>query len=184
LETISSLYFSKGDTVQMSQIRQYVVEYVKKNDCQHKENKRLVKPKEALVKICKTENYITWEELMERVCDAMKSCYKVTAGNEELFNKGKVSPITITVSQRSGNKKVTLVDNLELFGIRIADFAKECQHGVAASTSISKPIGKKCDQLLVQGNQVLFVYNLLTDKYKIPQKYIRGLENAPKKKKQ
>jgi translation initiation factor 2D len=179
LEAISSLYFSKGDTVQMSQIRQYVVEYVKKNDCQHKENKRwngcdffflnfimlccrLVKPKEALVKICKTENYITWEELMERVCDAMKSCYKVTAGNEELFNKGKVSPITITVSQRSGNKKVTLVDNLELFGIRIADFAKECQHGVAASTSISKPIGKKCDQLLVQGNQVLFVYNLLT----------------------
>lgn len=68
---------------------------------------------------------------------------------------------------RSGNKKVTLIDNLELFGIRINDFAKECQHGVAASTSISRPPGKKCDQLLVQGNQVLFVYNLLTGKTKL-----------------
>ncbi|XP_063928992.1 eukaryotic translation initiation factor 2D isoform X2 [Zophobas morio] len=174
---------NKGDTVQMTQIRQHVVEYVKKNNCQNDENKRLVKPKDALIKICKTENLITWEEVMEKVCEAMKSCYKVTSGNEELVNKGKVSPITLTVSQRSGNKKVTLVDNLELFGIRIADFAKECQHGVAASTSISKPLGKKCDQLLVQGNQVLFVHNLLTEKYKIPAKYIKGLENAPKKKK-
>lgn len=122
----------------------------------------MVKPKEALIKICKTENYVTWEELMEKVCESMKPCYKIVSANTELVNKGKVSPITLTVSQRSGNKKVTLVDNLELFGIHIADFAKECQHGVAASTSISRPLGKKCDQLLVQGNQVLFVHNLLT----------------------
>lgn len=102
---------------------------------------------------------------MEKVCESMRSCYKVKTGTEEIVNKGKVSPITISVGIRSGNKKVTLVDNLELFGIRLPDFAKECQHGVAASTSISRPPGKKSDQLLVQGNQVTFVYELLTGEY-------------------
>lgn len=61
--------------------------------------------------------------------------------------------------------KVTFVNNLELFGINAADFGKECQHGVAASTSVSKPPGKKCEQLLIQGNQVAFVGKLLTGKY-------------------
>jgi hypothetical protein len=57
--------------------------------------------------------------------------------------------------------QVTLINNLELYGINIQEFAKECQHGVAASTSISSVPGKKSQQLLVQGNQVLFVGNLL-----------------------
>ncbi|EFA12044.2 eukaryotic translation initiation factor 2D isoform X2 [Tribolium castaneum] len=172
----------KGDVVQMSAIRKQVCEYVKKNHCDNEENKKLVKPKEALVKICKTESCITWEELMEKVCEAMKSCYKVSNANTEFVNKGKVSPITLTVSQRSGNKKVTLVNNLELFGIQPTEFAKECQIGVGASTSVTRPLGRKGDEVLVQGNQVLFVHNLLTGKYKVPPKYIRGLEYAPKRK--
>lgn len=89
----------------------------------------------------------------------------------------------MSVQTRSGNKKVTLIDNLELYGIRMSEFAKECQHGVAASTSVAKVPGKKYDQLLVQGNQILFIYSLLVDKYKIPKRYIKGLENAPKVKK-
>lgn len=133
--------------------------------------------------LCKNENAVSWEELIEKVCSAMKSCYKVTSGSEETVSKGKIQPIMMSAHTRSGNKKVTLIDNLELYGIRLSEFSKECQHGVAASTSITRPPGKKSDQLLVQGNQILFVYNLLIDKYKIPKKYIRGLENAPKVKK-
>lgn len=173
----------KGDIVQTSDVRKYVTNYVKVNNLQDATNSRLLIPKDALVTICKTENLITWEEVIEKVCDSMKSCYKVKSGHDEILNKGKVSPITISVSVRSGNKKVTLVDNLELFGINLNEFSKECQHGVAASTTIIKPPSKKSDQLLVQGNQVLFVYNLLVEKYKIPKKYVKGLENAPKKKK-
>ncbi|CAH0562457.1 unnamed protein product [Brassicogethes aeneus] len=176
--------FQKGDTVLGTDVRKYVAKYVKDNNFQDDENPKLVKPKEILRTICKSESPITWEELVERVCESMKNCFKVSSGGgEEMFNKGKVSPINISVSVRSGNKKVTLMDNLELFGIKLSEFAKECQHGVAASTSISRPPGKKCDQLLVQGNQVIFVYNLLIEKYKIPKKYVKGLENAPKKKK-
>lgn len=122
----------------------------------------MVKPNEVLSKICKTECSITWEELIEKIKNSMKNCYKVSTGSENIINKGNLPPIALNVSVRSGNKKVTLIDNLELYGINLNEFAKECQHGVAASTSISTVVGKKCDQLLVQGNQVIFVYNLLT----------------------
>ncbi|XP_057656877.1 eukaryotic translation initiation factor 2D [Diorhabda carinulata] len=184
-EPVTSLFegYRKGDIIQLTEVRKFLTKYVKEHNLQNEDNNRLVNPNEVLAKICKTEHPVAWEEAIEKICSAMKNCYKVKSGNEEIQGKGKISPITLSVSVRSGNKKVTLIDNLELFGIRVTDFAKECQHGVAASTSISRPPGKKCDQLLVQGNQVLFVYNLLTDKYKVPKKYIKGLENAPKKKK-
>ncbi|XP_045482603.1 eukaryotic translation initiation factor 2D [Harmonia axyridis] len=174
--------WQKGDTILGSDVRKYIREYIMLRNCQH-ENSKLVQPDEALSSICKNTNPIAWEEVYEKVCDSMKNCFKVQTNQKEILNKGKVSPITISVANRSGNKKVTLVDNLELFGVKILEFAKECQHGVAASTSVSIPPGKKTEQLLVQGNQVLFVYNLLVDKYQIPKRYIRGLENAPKRKK-
>jgi translation initiation factor 2D len=63
--------------------------------------------------------------------------------------------------------QVTLINNLELYGINIQEFARECQHGVAASTSISPVPGKKSLQLLIQGNQVLFVGNLLMGMLKV-----------------
>ncbi|XP_022901149.1 eukaryotic translation initiation factor 2D [Onthophagus taurus] len=172
----------KNDTLTKLEIRKYITEYVKSHNYQNEDNKRFVKIEGDLSHICKGEAMVTWEELMEKICASMKQCFKVTTGVEEIVSKGKLEPIVMTVQRRGGNKKVTLIDNLELYGIRIGEFAKECQHGVAASTSISRPPGKKCEELLVQGNQVLFVYNLLIDKYNIPKKYIRGLENAPKKK--
>ncbi|ERL87099.1 eukaryotic translation initiation factor 2D [Dendroctonus ponderosae] len=178
--------YHKGDILEVPNIRKCVTEHVKQNNCQVSTNPKLVHPTTAVLKtVCKTENPVSWEEVFEKVCESMKSCFKVSSGNDfSQLNKGKVSPIYMSVSTRSGNKKVTLVDNLEVFGVNIQEFAKECQHGVAASTSITPtPPGKKCDQLLVQGNQVIFIHNLLVDKYKIPKQYIRGLELAPKKRK-
>lgn len=99
---------------------------------------------------------------MEKVFKSMKPCYTLTTdGQQEAVIKGKVEPITMIISNRSGNKKVTLVDNLELYGISIHEFAKQCQHGVAASTTVSHLPGKKSQQLLVQGNQIHFIYKLL-----------------------
>ena len=37
-------------------------------------------------------------------------------------------------------------------------------------------------EVLVQGNQVAFASKLLLDEYKLPRKYIRGIELAAKKK--
>jgi hypothetical protein len=54
-----------------------------------------------------------------------------------------------------------LINNIELFGIDIQDFSRKCQHGVAASTSISEVPGKKSRELLIQGNQVDYVAKML-----------------------
>lgn len=92
----------------------------------------------------------------------MSPCYKITCGDTEIIRKGKLESISITVAKRSGNKKVTLVDNLEIYGINIDEVASACQRGVAASTNINRSqTPKKTDQLQIQGNQVLFVFNLL-----------------------
>ena len=113
----------------------------------------------------------------------MKSSVQVLSGHEQIISKGKLKPITMMVQTRSGNRKVTLVENLDIYGINLSEFVKECQHGTAASASISKPQKNANEQLLVQGNQILFIYKLLLEKYKIQKKYIKGLEYAPKAKK-
>lgn len=60
--------------------------------------------------------------------------------------------------------QVTLVDNIELYGINVQDFSKECQHGVAASTTINILPNMKSAQVQIQGNQVVFVGKLLMGK--------------------
>ena len=59
--------------------------------------------------------------------------------------------------------KVTLVNNLETFGINSKEFSKECQN-IGASATITDEPGKKTPSVLVQGNQILYVYKLLTGK--------------------
>lgn len=61
--------------------------------------------------------------------------------------------------------QVTLVNNLELYGVDLIKFSKECQHGVAASTTINDVPNAQNRQIQIQGSQVPFVYKLLTGKY-------------------
>ena len=86
---------------------------------------------------------------------------------------------------RSGNKKVTLVTNLETYGVNPQDLAKEIRVGAAASSSVSAAPGQKAGakQLLIQGNQVNLVVAILTEKYNIDKKHIAGMEKGEKKKK-
>lgn len=58
-----------------------------------------------------------------------------------------------------------MINNLEIYGIDLKEFAKDCQHGVAASTSIANVPGRKTPQLLIQGNQVAFVGKLLSGNF-------------------
>lgn len=62
--------------------------------------------------------------------------------------------------------QVTLVYNVNVYGIDEAEFAHQIQVGVAASTSVGpaehKPQGTT--QVLVQGNQVAFIGKLLLGK--------------------
>jgi translation initiation factor 2D len=60
---------------------------------------------------------------------------------------------------------------LETFGIKLEDFSKECQV-IGASATITDIPGKKTPSVLVQGNQVLYVYKLLTGKNFFGKRYI------------
>lgn len=176
--------YKKKDSVSVQTVRKVITDYVKQNNLQVEENKKLVKPDLLLQNIVDTIDNIPWDKLFSKIISKMGHSFKVElSGNDMAVTRGKLQPIDIQVGSRSGNKKVTLINNLELYGINIQEFSRECQHGVAASTTINTIPGMKSAQLQVQGNQVLFVGKLLTEKYQIPKKHIRGMENAPKTKK-
>ncbi|XP_063237573.1 eukaryotic translation initiation factor 2D [Bacillus rossius redtenbacheri] len=183
---LSQFLVKKGDNLQVPTIRKYITEYVKLKNLQDPGNRKMVRLDDVLhtcLGAAPEAQGVSWEDLIAGVLARMTHSYQMTAGQTKVTAKGKLEPVDIQVGKRTGNKKVTLVNNLELYGVNLQEFARECQHGVAASTSISAVPGRKSAQLLVQGNQVTFVANLLMGKYEIPKRYIRGLENAPKTKK-
>jgi len=132
------------------------------------------------------------DKVASRITDKMSQGYKmeVKSGNttKTVVQKGKLEPVEMILGTRSGNKKVTLIHNLDIYGIDMNEFAHKCQDGVAASTTIHEASNKKragghpVMEVLIQGNQVAFVSKLLIDEYKLPRKYIRGTELAAKKK--
>ncbi|XP_023221006.1 eukaryotic translation initiation factor 2D-like [Centruroides sculpturatus] len=118
-----------------------------------------------------------------RCLNKMQQAHEIIfPGQPPIFKKGKLNQIEINVEQRTGNKKVTLINYLDEFKIDAEKFAHEIQLGVAASTKVGESAGKKGVQVLVQGNQVKYISKLLLDKYKIPKKYVKGYDMQGKKK--
>lgn len=125
--------------------------------------------------------------------------------------------LRILLSAFSLGFKVTTVDNLDVFGLDLKEFAHEIQIAIQCSCTVSQSSSNKM-QVVIQGNQIAFVADLLTGKipfilcqqalhlmrisrlttciliiymyinyfflflgkYRIPKKYIKGLEKAPK----
>ena len=87
---------------------------------------------------------LAWEKVSSRIMSKMTNGFALSCnGSVPTFHKGKLELIDITVGNRSGNKKVTLVHNLDIFQIDLQEFAHKCQVGVAASTSIHEAPNKK-----------------------------------------
>lgn len=59
--------------------------------------------------------------------------------------------------------QVTTIDNLDLYGIDLTEFASAVQKGVACSATIDK-INKDDKRVTVQGNQIKFIGQLLKGK--------------------
>jgi translation initiation factor 2D len=90
------------------------------------------------------------------------------------------------LQKRHGNKIVTVVNNLELYGVDVKALAQLVRVDAAASATIvdsTQPACCKGLQLIVQGNQVRVIARLLTANYGIAVKNMNGLELAPKIKK-
>ncbi|CAK6957403.1 eukaryotic translation initiation factor 2D [Scomber scombrus] len=178
----------KGTILQPTEVRDIVTEYVKKNELVDENNKNYVTINPTLCDcLLEKSEYqeiesLKWDDLFSRTLGRMQECYQIVfPGQAPLTKKGHIEPIDIAVASRGSNKKVTLIKNLEVYGLDPSVVATALQHRVQAS-SVLHPIPGAKDKVLVQiqGNQIQKVGNLLLDHYQIPRKYIQGLEKAPK----
>uniref|UniRef100_H3DKM1 Eukaryotic translation initiation factor 2D n=1 Tax=Tetraodon nigroviridis TaxID=99883 RepID=H3DKM1_TETNG len=178
----------KGAVLQPSEVRNIITEYVKKNELVDVNNKNYVTINPTLCDCLleKSEfqevDSLKWDDLFSRTLGRMQECYQlVFPGHTPVVKKGHIEQIDISVASRGSNKKVTLIKNLEVYGLDPAVVATALQHRVQASTLLQPLPGSKDKvSVQIQGNQIHQAGNLLLDHYKIPRKYIQGLEKANK----
>lgn len=168
----TKLNYKRGEGIPAGQIKKIVREYVSKHGLLHPLTK-LVRPDDTLIELYGNRE-VSLSEMCSLITSKMEHSYQMCSGKD---TSGKPL-IQMSLATRSGNKKVTLVSNIEAYGIILAEFIKLCKQGAAASTSVVKLPHQKHEQLQIQGNQVRFVHTLLTETYKVPPKCILGLELA------
>uniref|UniRef100_A0A182QHK2 Uncharacterized protein n=1 Tax=Anopheles farauti TaxID=69004 RepID=A0A182QHK2_9DIPT len=172
-----------GKTLDQTQVRNYMRDYVGRNKLINPTTK-LVTLDETLRDICGTEEeLVAMSDLTETVLNSMTSTFEMRSQKGAIMKSGKRAVIHLTTATRSGNKKVTLISNLADYGINVNDFAKAVKLGAAASTTMTEVPGSKGEQLMVQGNHIKFVFELLTTTYQVPKACITGLEFAKEQKK-
>lgn len=180
---------SKGTAFKATEVKAILTEYVKKHELQSEQSKGevvldpilaeiLLKPAEG------DQSTLKWDTMFSRLLGKMSSVNEIKVfGQAPVIRKGNLDPIKIDVLQRASNKKVTTVENLDQFGIDLKEFGHTVQVKMACSSSVAPhPQKGKGPIVTIQGNQVAFLADLLFDTYKIPRKYLKGLEKAPKAK--
>ncbi|XP_040169164.1 eukaryotic translation initiation factor 2D [Anopheles arabiensis] len=178
-----------GKTLDQTQVRNYMRDYVGRNKLINPSTK-LVTLDDTLREICgcppapeEPEVLVGLADLTETVLNCMTSTFEMRSQKGTVTKGGKRAIIHLTTATRSGNKKVTLISNLADYGINVNDFAKAVKLGAAASTTMTEVPGSKGEQLMVQGNHIKFVFELLTTTYQVPKACITGLEFAKEQKK-
>lgn len=181
----NSIGVAEGKALDKMQIKNYVKDYVARNKLIDPLSKQVTLD-DVLVEICvgKRESaepiMMQLERIIGIVNSLMDETFEMRSQAGAQVKGGKKPIIQMTTATRSGNKKVTLVNNLEAYGVNIDSFSKACKIGVQASVSITKVPGTSVNQFQIQGNHVKFIHNLLTDTYKIAKNDITGLEFAKK----
>uniref|UniRef100_A0A674BPF9 Eukaryotic translation initiation factor 2D n=1 Tax=Salmo trutta TaxID=8032 RepID=A0A674BPF9_SALTR len=179
----------KGTVLQPAEVRAIITDYVKRNELVDENNKNyvIINPILCDCLLEKSEyqevEALKWDDLFSRTLYKMQHCHQlVFPGQPPIVKKGHIEPIDISVASRGSNKKVTMIKNLEVYGLDPMAVSVALQHRVQASSALNPVPGSK-DRVLVQiqGNQVQQVCKLLLDKYQIPCKYIQGLDNKVQK---
>lgn len=178
----SNFNLTVGCKLDEKQIKDHVKDYIGRKKLLDKTIQKVVLDS-TLSELCFREGPLSIDDISKSIKSNMNASFEMRTQDKAPIKGGKKPVIHITTATRTGNKKVTIISNLDLYGVNITEFAKAIKLAVAASTSMTEVPGYKSEQLLVQGNHVLFVYNLLVDTYKIPRGNITGLEFAKKEKK-
>ncbi|KAL4710156.1 hypothetical protein ACJJTC_006453 [Scirpophaga incertulas] len=177
--------YKKGTAVSASDIRSAVTQYVR--------TRSLVTSSPSTIALDPTlaqllgkpdKDVVKWDEVMNAVTSRMTAATEMRFADGSIqLTKSKLQPITMQLATRSGNKKVTLVSNLEAYGFNLSALAAAWQHAAAAACAVTRTPSARCDQLLLQGDQTRFVARILIEKYGLPKKYVEGADKALKKKK-
>uniref|UniRef100_A0A8C3WB46 Eukaryotic translation initiation factor 2D n=1 Tax=Catagonus wagneri TaxID=51154 RepID=A0A8C3WB46_9CETA len=178
----------KGSILDGGEVRTIVISYAKKHDLVDADNNNLVKLDPILCDCILEKNEqhtvmkLPWDSLLSRCLEKLQPAYQVTfPGQEPVVKKGKICPVDITLAQRASNKKVTVVRNLEAYGLDPYSVAALLQQRCQASTTVTPAPGAKDSlQVQIQGNQVHHLGRLLLEECQLPRKHIQGLEKAPK----
>uniref|UniRef100_A0A023F768 Eukaryotic translation initiation factor 2D n=1 Tax=Triatoma infestans TaxID=30076 RepID=A0A023F768_TRIIF len=163
----------KNDCLSAQEVRKLTCEYVKAENLQDPTNKGLVVLDPILSRVTQAKTAkLDWKTLIDKILSLMGNCYEVRKNDSIISSgKGRIPNIEIATRIRSGNKKVTIVDNLEIYGVDLQEISRECQHGLATSTTLNRVPSRKGMQFQVQGCHAGYIKKLLTEKYCIPIKY-------------
>uniref|UniRef100_A0A0R3RME8 SUI1 domain-containing protein n=1 Tax=Elaeophora elaphi TaxID=1147741 RepID=A0A0R3RME8_9BILA len=182
-EPVSAIFrnqYEKGSLVDKAQARRIITTYVKSNN-PNMEGKLILPNDNLLISLLGSREPVDWNTLLQKIISKMTKTYIITwADGRQLTRKLALPKITFKIESRAGNKKVTFVNNLSIYGIDPKKFCREIQTGVATSAVVNNSAECEGLQILVQGNQISFISNLLS-KYGIEKKHMIGLELAPKK---
>lgn len=176
----------KGTALSPGDTRARLTEYVKSRGLNSAQVKGAVTMDATLAKITgkPEQEAVKWDVLMSLVQGRMTPSTEMRfADGSVRLSKTRLEPVRMQVATRSGNKKVTLVSNLEQFGFNLSALSAACQAGAAASCGVTRAPGAKADQLMLQGDQTYFIAKLLIEKYGLPKKFVEGADKALNKKK-
>ncbi|ETN81701.1 hypothetical protein NECAME_08326 [Necator americanus] len=174
--------FAKGQLLEGGEVRQIVTDYVKKEELH---NGKIVRLNPILAQVTRISDECTdWNTLIQKVQSKMTKTFVLRMPDgRELIRKINMPKIVFKVETRSGNKKVTLINNLAVFGIEPKRFCHQIQIEAATSaTTASEAVNCEGPQVTVLGNQVTYLGELLMKEYGIDKKYIEGLDLGIKKK--
>ncbi|KAF3823148.1 hypothetical protein GH733_010584 [Mirounga leonina] len=188
----------KGSVLEGAEVRTIIINYAKKNDLVDADNKNLVKLDPILCDCILEKNEqhtvlkLPWDSLLTRLSLEDESEH-VTDGKQhftmlDLLRAFSSYSFYYLLGLAQGKtaykellKEVTVVRNLEAYGLDPYAVAAVLQQRCQASTAVSPAPGAKDGlQVQIQGNQVRHLSRLLLEDYQLPRKHIQGLEKASK----
>ena len=149
-----------------------MINYIKSHDLADPEDKRKVRLDPILSTVMRTRDLTApWNQVMQRVEASCGKCYVISLPDKfPKTVKGELPPIQFKVEKRTGNKKVTIISNFEIFGIEAKELAQKLQHVMSSSATVVP--GLKSENVLVQGDARKLASKLLLEQYKIPKSFV------------
>ncbi|KAE9546368.1 hypothetical protein FO519_010420, partial [Halicephalobus sp. NKZ332] len=124
-------------------------------------------------------------EISQKLMSRMTKAFLITTPDGRRFlKKNQLPQIVLKVETRNCKKNVSLVNNLSAFGIDPKEFAQKVQNAISTGATVI-PEAPCClgPQVLVNGNQINFIVEVLAENYGLQKKYINGTELGTKSKK-